>query len=58
MPFQKRNKLGAKKFLSKPLDKQPICFKGYEGQKAQLKAVPNWQGRLREYVYQLINEGE
>jgi len=58
MPFQKSNKLGAKKFLPKPLDKQPICFKGYEGQKAQLKTVPNWQERLREYVEQLIAECE
>jgi hypothetical protein len=58
MPFKQKNKLGAKKFLPHPLGKQPICFRGYEGQKEQLKAVPNWQERLRQYVAQLIAEGE
>ncbi|MEQ9372611.1 MAG: hypothetical protein RIG63_26870 [Coleofasciculus chthonoplastes F3-SA18-01] len=58
MTFKKNNKLGAKKILPFPLDEQPICFKGYKGQKSQLKAVPNWQERLRKYVAQLIAEGE
>jgi hypothetical protein len=29
-------------------------FKGYEGQKAKLFAVPNWQERLREFVDESI----
>ena len=58
MTFKKNHKLGAKKILPFPLDEQPICFKGYKGQKLQLKAVPNWQERLRQYVAKLIAEGE
>lgn len=54
MPFQKNNQFG---FTSKnPLDSQPICFKGRLGQKEKLKAVPNWQERLREFVDTLIEE--
>jgi len=56
MPFQKNHKLGAKKILDKPLDKTPICFKGYEGQKDKLKSVPNWQERMRQFVSELISE--
>lgn len=56
MPFQKGNKLGAKKQLKRPLDKGVIGFKGYEGQKEKLKAVPDWQERLREFVDLLISE--
>ena len=56
MPFQKNHKLGAKKILSRPLDKEAIAFKGYEGQKEKLKAVPDWQERLREFVDKLIEE--
>ena len=56
MPFQKNNKLGAKKILSRPLDKQVIGFRGYEGQKEKLKLVPGWQEKLRLYVDQLIAE--
>jgi hypothetical protein len=28
MPFEKNNKIGAKKILKAELDAQPICFKG------------------------------
>ena len=56
MPFQKNHKLGAKKILSRPLDKQIIGFKGYEGQKEKLKLVPDWQEKLRLYVDKLIAE--
>jgi hypothetical protein len=55
MPFRKNHKLGAKKILDKPLDKTPICFRGYVGQKEKLKAVPNWQERFREFVDQLYS---
>jgi hypothetical protein len=52
MPFQKNHKLG---FTSdEPLDKDPVCFKVKPGVKDKLKAVPNWQERLRECVDQLI----
>ncbi len=56
MPFQKNNKLGAKKRLKRPLDKEAIAFKGYEGQKEKLRAVSNWQERLRSFVDELIKE--
>ncbi|HAG83254.1 MAG TPA: hypothetical protein DCL61_19440 [Cyanobacteria bacterium UBA12227] len=56
MPFQKGHKLGAKKLLKRPLDKEAIAFKGYVGQKEKLKAVPDWQERLREYVDSLISD--
>ena len=56
MPFEKNHKLGAKKILKRPLDKEVIGFKGYEGQKRKLKAVPDWQERLRVFVDELITE--
>ena len=54
MPFQKNHKLGAKKFLQENLDEQPICFKGRKGQKEAIKAVPDWQEQLRNFVDELI----
>jgi hypothetical protein len=56
MPFQKNHKLGAKKFIERPLDQQPICFKGYEGQKEALKVIPDWQSKLRDFVDTLLQE--
>lgn len=56
MPFQKGNKLGAKKLIDRQLDKNPICFIGYEGTKEALKTVPGWQTKLRDYVEKLIKE--
>ena len=56
MPFQKHNTYGAIKRLSKATDKAVIAFKGYEGQKEKLKAIPDWQERLRLFVDQLIEE--
>jgi hypothetical protein len=56
MPFQKGNQLGAKKRLKRPLDKEAIAFKGYAGQKEKLKAIPDWQERLRLFVDELIQE--
>ncbi|MEH1859967.1 MAG: hypothetical protein V7L21_18645 [Nostoc sp.] len=38
------------------MDDKPICFKGRLGQKEKLKAVPNWQERLREFVDELIKD--
>lgn len=52
MPFQKKHKLG---FTSKqPFDKDPVCFKVLPGVKDKLRAIPNWQGKLREFVDKLI----
>jgi hypothetical protein len=55
MTFKKNHQFGAKKILKKPLDAQPICVRGYEGQKEALKAVPGWQERLREYCKTLLS---
>lgn len=54
MTFEKNHKLGAKKLIDRPLDQQPICFKGFEGSREKLKEVPGWQGLLRDYVEKLI----
>ena len=54
MPFRKGNKLGAKKYLKRPLDEGVIAFRGYQGQKEKLKAVPCWQERLRAYLDELL----
>lgn len=52
MPFEKNHKFG---FTSdNPMDKNPVCFKVRPGIRDKLKAVPDWQERLREYVDQLI----
>lgn len=57
MPFQKHNTYGTIERLARPTDKAVIAFKGYEGQKEKLKAIPDWQEKLRLFVDQLINEG-
>ncbi len=56
MPFEKNNKLGAKRIEDEPLDKAVIAFRGRKGQKEALKNVFDWQRRLRDYVEQLIAE--
>ncbi len=56
MPFRKENKFRFKNFSKRLLDTQPICFKGYEGQKEKLKTIPNWQERFRQFADQLIEE--
>jgi hypothetical protein len=58
MPFRKENKFRFKDFSERPLDTQPICFKGYEGTKEKLKTVPNWQERFRQFAEQLIEESK
>lgn len=54
MGFQKNNKLGFTS--SQPFDKSPVCFKVLPGVKEKLRAVPDWQERLREVVDRLIEE--
>ena len=59
MPFQKNNKLGAKSLNEEPFDKSPVCFVVKKGVKEKLRAVPNWQERLRKLVDELIeNTGD
>ncbi|MEB3180657.1 MAG: hypothetical protein VKL59_16765 [Nostocaceae cyanobacterium] len=56
MPFQKNNKLGAISLNEEPFDKSPVCFNVRKGVKEKLKAVPDWQERLRKFVNELIEE--
>lgn len=56
MTFRKNNQLGAKKFLTRPLGKQNLSIRVYEGQKEALKQIPDWQERLRECIDQLIED--
>ena len=56
MPFSPNHKYRWKSDKERVLDKSPICFKGYDGQKEKLKTVPNWQERLREFVDGLIED--
>lgn len=56
MTFKKNHTQGAKKLIDRPLDKEPISFKGFEGSKEGLKSIPGWQGKLRDYVEKLIQE--
>ncbi|MGH8002788.1 MAG: hypothetical protein ACREPR_25985 [Brasilonema sp.] len=39
-----------------PMDKRPVCFVVRQGIREKLKAIPEWQERLRQYVDQLISE--
>lgn len=56
MPFQKNNKLGFQSMGKEPMDKRPVCFVVRQGIREKLKAIPEWQERLRQYVDQLISE--
>ncbi|NMF63330.1 hypothetical protein DP113_10780 [Brasilonema octagenarum UFV-E1] len=56
MPFQKNNKLGAKSFNEEPFDKSPVSFCVRKGVKEKLKAIPDWQERLRKLVDELIDD--
>jgi len=55
MPFQKQHKHGAKKILESELDDQPICFRGWKGQKERLKTVQDLQEQFRRFAEQLIS---
>ncbi|NMF67029.1 hypothetical protein DP113_05900 [Brasilonema octagenarum UFV-E1] len=54
MPFAKNNKHAYQPQENEALDPTSVCFKVRKGARAKLKAVPNWQERLREFVDQLI----
>ena len=56
MPFERNNKLG---FVAKddiPLDKSPLSIKLRIGVRDRLKAIPDWQNKLRECIDKLIEE--
>jgi hypothetical protein len=41
-----------------PLDPSPLCFKVSSGLRERIKAIPDWQKRLREELPQLIAKWE
>ncbi|MBW4567188.1 MAG: hypothetical protein KME31_03965 [Tolypothrix carrinoi HA7290-LM1] len=55
MPFEKNNSHRYERKSKRPLGKM-IGFRGYENQSEQIKAVPDWQERLRDFVEELIAE--
>ena len=55
MSFEKNYDHRWKPNSDKALEKSPICFKGREGQKEALLLVDGWQGKLRDYIDELIN---
>jgi hypothetical protein len=56
MRFEKNNQLGFTSDRARKLGKQPISFKGFEGQLEELKKIPGWQDSLREFVDGLIEK--
>jgi len=58
VPFEKSNKLGARKILKRPLDSSPTCVKLYQGHKEALQAVDGWQELVRGFIENLINSNE
>ncbi|MBC6431336.1 hypothetical protein FM036_11155 [Nostoc sp. HG1] len=56
MTFQEKNEYCWKPDSGVALDKSPICFKARTGQKEELKNVPDWQNKLRDYIDELINK--
>ena len=57
MRFEKNNQLGFVSTRKRKLAKQPISFKGFEGQLEELKKISGWQDALREVVDRLIESG-
>jgi hypothetical protein len=56
MPFKKGNKFAYRPKNDVALDPVSVCFNIRKGIREKLKAVPDWQERLREYVDQLISD--
>ncbi len=56
MRFEKNNQLGFTSSRTRKLSKQPISFKGFEGQLEELRNINGWQDVLREFVDKLISE--
>lgn len=56
MTFQKNNEYCWKPEGKNALDSRPLCFKIDSELKAQLKAIPGWQRKLRDVLPSLIVE--
>jgi hypothetical protein len=56
MPPKESHQHRWKSDQEKPLDKQPICFKGWKGQREKLRSVEGWQSKIRFFVEELITE--
>ncbi|MFH7029393.1 MAG: hypothetical protein ACHBN1_29385 [Heteroscytonema crispum UTEX LB 1556] len=56
MTFKKKNELGAKPLHDEPMDRIPVCFNVKKGIREQLKTVPDWKERLREFVDSLVED--
>lgn len=56
MPFQKKHKLGAQSINTEAFDRTPVCFNVRNGVREQLKAIPEWKEKLRNYIDRLIEE--
>ncbi len=54
MPFRKNHEYCWKPDGEKALDPNPICFKMDERLKTELKAIPDWQKKLRKALPELI----
>ena len=56
MPFKKNNKLG---FTSEdPLDKTPLSIKLRIGVREKIKAVPDWQAKLRDLLEEWLAQNQ
>lgn len=56
MTFQKKHKYCWKPEGEKALDAKPLCIKLSSEVKEHLKAIPDWQKRLRDVLPKLIVE--
>lgn len=56
MTFRKNNEYCWKPDGDKPLDSKPLCLKIDSELKEELKAIPDWQCKLRAALPKLINE--
>lgn len=56
MPFQKNHEFRWKPEGEKALDPAPVCFKVDPELKKLLKAVPDWQKRLRAELPDMIKK--
>jgi len=56
MTFRENNEYCWKPEGKKALDSKPLCLKLNSEVKKQLKAIPDWQKRLRDVLPELIVE--
>ncbi|GAB1540647.1 hypothetical protein NUACC21_33160 [Scytonema sp. NUACC21] len=56
MPFKKGNKFAYRPQNEEAFDPISVCFNVRKGVRDKLKAVPDWQERLREFVDKLVEE--